>query len=230
MTHTDHHHSFVAKPVTVVVGEGDSATTFYIHEEAAKAHSDFLAAALHKGWKEAEDKVIKLPEDNAGLFNIFVRFVHTGRVYCAEEGDVSEKNGVSRDQEWSRLTKSWLLGDKLGSTSFKDAIIDALIEKILTVRFTPTWLHATVYMYLGTASNSGLRRLGVDVAVWKWSHQDMCEAETGTWHQFFKDVAIRFQGLSEADRKGLPPFCGPASCKYHEHVAADKPCYKTLFP
>ena len=48
-------------PIEVAVGTSEPVI-FHVQAAALKAHSGFFAAALNKGWKEAEEKVVKLPD------------------------------------------------------------------------------------------------------------------------------------------------------------------------
>lgn len=47
----------------ITVGQDDDVRDFNIHESLLTARSQFLAKAMGKGWQEAEDKAVKLPED-----------------------------------------------------------------------------------------------------------------------------------------------------------------------
>lgn len=222
IVHTDQSDSTEAKPITVIVGKGDSATTFYVHEDVAKAHSDFFAAALRNGWKESEERVVRLPEETAERFRVFAKFLYTGKIFSRKEGD---KPSAKEDWEWDRLSGCWRLGDKLGSTSFQDAIVDAINHKIESTKSCPTQLHQGAYR--DTATSNSLRRLAVDIAVWNWEAM-IAEAKQGPWDTFFLDLAVRLHGLDDSERNATAPFLGD-TCKYHEHVAAKKPCYKTMF-
>jgi hypothetical protein len=43
-----------------------------------------------------------------------------------------QENNVERPQEWRLLAELWLLGHALGSTTFKDAAVDAMVHKRAT--------------------------------------------------------------------------------------------------
>ena len=53
------------------------------------------------------------------------------------------------------------------STSFKDAVVDAMIARIRHERIPPSYLHKQLYPR--SARSSGIRRLMVDIAVYEWS-------------------------------------------------------------
>lgn len=117
--------SVTSKPITVIVGEDDDGETFYLHEDAATKHSRFFAAALANGWKESEERTIRLPDEDPEDFSLFARFNYSGIIHSKREGDADEDG----DGEWVRLADSWILGDKLLATTFKDAIIDSIVQK-----------------------------------------------------------------------------------------------------
>lgn len=215
--------SLSSRQITVVVGTEESARNFYTHENLISQHSEFFANALRTEGQEAEDTV-RRPDDDPECFEIFARFVYTGRIFCCVDGDTGDDIG---DREWSRLAKCWILGDKLSSTTFKDAISDTICEKFRFTKCSPIDLHQPLYP--SSASTAPIRRLLVDIAVWGWTAETYASRTMHeSWNQFFKDLALRLCTVSEQERKDIPPFVNQA-CKYHEHVAAETPCYRTMF-
>lgn len=91
---------------------------------------------------------------------IFVGFLYTGLIYSEKAGDKT----AYPDAEKGRLRDLWALGEKLLAVEFKDAVIDALEERIRSTNACPTDLCKTVYSR--SASPSGMRRLYVDIATW----------------------------------------------------------------
>lgn len=132
-----------------------------------------------------------------------------------------------RDKEWQRLVDCWILGDKLSSVSFKDATCDAICDKVRSMSGWPTALHQSIYP--ASTKMVDIRKLMVDIAVWKWRTGTLenCEMDE-SWNEFFKDVMVKLHKTSEKERNGIPPFANP-HCKYHEHVAAKLACYKSMF-
>lgn len=199
-----------------------------MHEDLLSRHSEFFKAALTRGkWKEQQDRLVSLPEHNVEAFNIFQHFLYTGSIFSAREGDVT-KTDTLRDREYSRFERCWKLGEQLMSTTFKDAITDALIAKVVSEDSYPAELYDSVYSAL--SSTSAIRKLFVDIAVWGWSHETVCALrDAESKHvDFLCDVAIKLHwyktwGSSEA------PYLSEDTCIYHEHVAENKPCYKTMF-
>ena len=177
---------------------------------------------------------MSLEEDNPESFEIFYNFLYTGQIFSAKEGDyrrspdTSVSPPIHYDSEWSRLYESWSLGQKLLSTTFKDAITDALPLKMVDARNWPLRMHETIYPC--SSSTFAIRRLLVDVAIWKWTPEHMeCSGVKESSAQFFFDVASAMKKLRVSGDKGDAPFQGQNICFYHEHEAQGMPCYKTMF-
>lgn len=93
---------------------------------------------MHNGWKEAEERVIRLPEDSPEYFEAFARFVYTGNIYTHEPSE------ATRD-EYVRLTGCWALGEKIGSVAFKDAIADAICDTLIATHIFSGTSHERIY-------------------------------------------------------------------------------------
>ena len=112
-------------------------------------HSEFFKAALNKNWKEGEECIVALPEDNPEHFKIFSGFLYTGQVHSSKEGDfksAESSGGITMDAEWSRICDLWVLGEKLLSSSFKDACTDAFLAKIYEKGNYPNWSRVSRYL------------------------------------------------------------------------------------
>lgn len=185
-----------------------------------------IAAALKSGFQEAKERSITFPEDDPELFNIFANFVYTGYIRSRKPNDIILDRNF--DCEWDRLGTMWVLGEKLQAAEFKDAVVDALVEKLRAGSKHPATMHQTVYP--GGAGPSGMRRLLVDIAAWTWSKTQLESTERKEeWVGFFFDLAVKLQTLVGA-RRPIAPWktdSGP-ECLYHDHES-EKACYKTLF-
>jgi hypothetical protein len=175
-----------------VVGPEATAIKFFIHADLASQHSEFFAAALKKGWKEAEERVIRLPDlpnDSAEMFQDFHSFLYTGRIYSGNE---SETNKPGYDKEWRRPELSWILGEVLLSAAFKDAVVDAIIHKVVVTQSYPTNMYRKIYSH--SFDSSPIRKLMVDIVVHgcneKYLENVDTNADPAIKAEFLKDVAI----------------------------------------
>ncbi|TKA74560.1 hypothetical protein B0A55_04444 [Friedmanniomyces simplex] len=188
------------QPITVIVGWRDDI--FYFYEDLLVQHSEFFAAAMRKQWREADERTVELPEDHAEHFELFASFINTGKIH-------SMQDDAADDAEWN----------------FLNAVLDALISKLVNGKRHPTNLHEYVYPY--TAGDCGLRRLMVDIAAFEWD-EGRLEAMTVSpaCAVFFRDLAVRCRNTKQNIRKEDASY-RTDDCVYHEH--GDKLCYRTLY-
>lgn len=212
-------------PITVAVGEGADCRTFYIHPETAKYHSDFFVAALRNEWKERADKTIRLPEDDPTVFRVFATFLYSGHVGVPEYLPV-DVDGDGPDDEmgcmWIFLAQAWLLGEKLQSISFSDAVID-----VMTTRATEGMVftaHVPALVWPGSARMTCLKKFLVDVAAYSWDSETLRNSHVRNPLEFVEDLAAKMlrSPVDWARVRG--------GCVYHEHLEMGKPCYKLMFP
>lgn len=214
------------RSVKVLVGPEEVEYVF--HEELLKQHSDFAAAALRNGWKEAEERVIRLSEEDPEIFDIFATFLYEGKIWTSREKDVYRAGSRTRDRECTRLAHCWVLGDKLISQTWKDALSDALVDKLRIEEFYPGYMQRDVYQNGGSNVPQGMQRLLVDIAIWVWDKRSWRRAAEKRFPgNFFRDVCLRRAEIKGALGSSTKPWLD-AGCRYHDH-GDDKPCYKTMF-
>jgi len=176
--------------------------------------------------------VIELTETDPEFFVVFKNFIYEGKIYSQGDDDMHEMIGGARarpaDREWDRLCNCWLLGEHLVSTSFKDAIVDAIQAKMKEEECYPLDIHRAIYAK-GSCS-SRLRNLLVDIAVWEWDIDSIegCR-QWAAESRFMIDVAIALKERLDSDQPQESPFAHQEPCHYHEHVSEGKPCYTTMF-
>jgi hypothetical protein len=214
--------------VTVVVGPESSEEEFRIHIDLAKRHSDIMVSQIDIS-PTTENPKLRITVDFAHHLKLFVAFLYTGRVYSILE-DVSE-----RPQEWRLLTELWSLGHDLGSTTFRDAVVDAMVH----TRATTSTQRSDVYKFLAkhlqtqTQVQTGVGKLLVDIAVSTRNHEIYTNL-------FLEPECIMFYGeiIRSLDRirrgigcenKMVARTMGGNACVYHEH-SIDGVCYKKMFP
>ena len=217
--------SFGPTAIIIIVGEGPRSKAFIMHEKIATKFSDFIRAALKIRWQESTHRTILLPEANPAEFDVFEPFVYTGRVYSQAIAERTKSN--QDDTEYEHLAKLWLLADMLQATTFKDAIVDSLIEKLEPWNKCPSKVHYQIYT--GSAGSSAMRRLLIDIVLREWNDKALEKAAKDWFGQdFFADLAIKQMQRKGEKRAVDAPYHGEPNCKYHEHGNAE-PCYKTMF-
>ena len=211
---------------TVLVGSGDSVESFSLHQQRACQKSGFFEAAFGNEWKEKEEKLIRLPDYEPEHFHIFFLWLYGSKIYSSQDGDIgadeneSVTGGDETDREWERLAYAWTIGAYLQCPEFKNAIVDAIIDK-------STWakkpleqdMHAIVYPK--SEDNAPIRKLIVDIAAsYSSAYTISCLKNDPAWSDFFRDLSIV---LLLGREKGWPsaPHQITAPCKYNEHGDCD---------
>ena len=207
----------------MIVGKGAKQRTFAIHEDIAKQHSDFIAAALRNGFIEGATRTIRLPEEDPQHFEVFVNFVYTGRIYSFKEDD---RRNEGCDDEWNRLGECWIVGDKLLAQNFQDAVVDSIGSKIVQGGSHPLSMHELIYPK--TVGPNSMKSLLVEIGAFSWTSVQTKERKIKSDSaEFFLDLAVRLKEMTAEDRKGKKPWVD-AGCRYHVH-GNERPCYKTFF-
>jgi hypothetical protein len=196
------------KLITVIVGgtspesvsqnganmENSVTKTDILHESIIRAKSPFFEAALCKKWKEAEERVVRIPEQYLEGFDIYMRWVYSGKVIISEldiskEGNADEY--VRESTLASHLSRAYVLGDVLQDMDFKDAVVDGLLEMSVSMEWVP--FEEAKYLYENTPKDSLMRRMLSDYMV----AVNMCEAICKEPHhkynntKFLQDVLLK---------------------------------------
>jgi hypothetical protein len=82
---------------------GDNTETFNVHTALLTARSEFFKKALNGAWKEAEDKVFKLPEDDPANFATYVHHLYTGELAVRTDPQDSDDYGIEEQAQLARL-------------------------------------------------------------------------------------------------------------------------------
>lgn len=218
------------EPIKVVVGSSKRQQTFYVHKSLLEKHSEYFASALGKDWKEGPERCLLLADNDPDHFAIFTRFLYCGYIFTSHANDFQPKTEdrvTPHDYEWCRLFDAWKLGDMLLSTSFKDAIVDSVIEKMKSHGRYPLGLPASTYAH--AQADCGMRRLCIDIVVWKFSNSELGQEPIHKDHvDFWFAVAVALHKVKRTGLTGESPFMSGDACIYHDH-GTDGCCYRTMF-
>ena len=99
--------------------------SFTIHEIVLCATSEFFRAAVKKEWTRALPRVIHLPDEDVIVFKIYVTWLYSHKLAIRYPVRCESAN-----RNWELLTKSYLLGEKLIDTKFKDTIVSAMVASM----------------------------------------------------------------------------------------------------
>jgi hypothetical protein len=168
---------------------------------------------------------LRMPEHSAFHFKIFVSFIYTGKIHTA-----------SNPNEWRLLYELWILGQALKSTTLKDAVTDAMIERRAMVPEFCSYSYIALVEHLQTKeqTRTGVGKLLVDTAVSCHGHSIYTDARSNNpgCLQFFGEVIAGLdrirRGTKSEKEVSLRARTG-ADCMYHEHGDSHV-CYKKMFP
>ena len=201
--------------VILRVGKEGDSKDFLIHRDIITRRSPLVKQALSGEWKEAQDGVLLMPEDEPAIVKLYQQWLYTGCIFT------DHRAAKETAAEYVTLVQCYVLGDKLFDGVFKDCIIDAIISLLLSTHlFDPS---LTNLVYECTTSGSPLRKLWQDIYLFAGSSAWLDDV-----HDPHPDFAVELSrqqmGLWQGQRPqyGAKVFLQP--CAYHEH--GDQPCYR----
>lgn len=203
---------------TIRVVVGPSKQDFTIHEHLAKSKSKYFSTALSQ-WQKVQQRTFELPEENVPVFAGFVNYLYSGGVKF-------NRSAPDIDIELF-LIMSYLLGERRGCMSFRNAVLDVLAS-IWTLGRHPS-TEAIMLTFSESMEKSTLRRYIVDKCAWdatvpvrKAVLEDTLEEETapGFQNEFLKALLLRDEARNSGFSK-LPPYHTDFDLKYHEYEVND---------
>jgi hypothetical protein len=78
--------------IKILVGEEERV--FLVHKSALIARSQFFKTAMGGKWQEAQDGVVKLPDDDGDTFALYEQLVYTGKVPAFDDSEETERKVV----------------------------------------------------------------------------------------------------------------------------------------
>ena len=169
-------------------------------------------------WKTKE-RVIHLPDDNVKIFTIYHMWLYFGYIFTRSEDEEKNASSTSSTAEWDLLFDSYIFGEKIQDSNFKDALMDAIINKMNTINRFP---HRVQQVYQNTPQNSPARRLLVKSCLC-YNNGELIRKAAGS-EEYLQDVALAFMNAKITKRDLTWP--AEESCEYHEHTEGEENCYK----
>lgn len=203
----------------VTIRVGNPTTDFHIHEQLLCEHSIFFRNIMKRERRKAKERVIHLPDDKVKIFTIYHMWLYFGYIFTRSEDEGKNASSTSSTAEWGLLFDSYIFGKKIQDSNFKDALMDAIINKMNTINEFPDRVQQ---VYQNTPQNSPARRLLVEACLCYDSEAFIQKAAGNA--EYLQDVALAFMSAKKLKRD----FTYPAeeSCEYHEHAEGEENCYK----
>ncbi|KAF7187988.1 hypothetical protein HII31_10660 [Pseudocercospora fuligena] len=198
----------------------DQSRDFLVHEALLKATPGFTALILKSDWKEVQDCVIPLPDDQPEIFRIYQQWLYERSICVPEAEDHTALCSTSR-----ALASAFIFGDKFLDFDFCDAVIDCVIEQIW--KTSALDISLVEHVWRNTTPSSPLRRLILDlygfVGIERWLEE--LQNDNHFHAEFMKDALrdqMKRRGSGSLPAKD-PPF-PQDPCAYHKH--SNVVCYK----
>ncbi|CAG9989478.1 unnamed protein product [Clonostachys byssicola] len=210
--------------IEVIVG-AKKHVPFTIHENVICASSQFFKKAMSGEWSEAKSRSVRLADEDPDVFHIYTQWLYHDTFPVRVD-----KPGVEGNAEYLLLAKAYVLGDMLQDGNFKDAILDAMVEKTESKLSNDTTLFPVGpvirHIYDNTMESSEARRLLVDLYT---------EHGRGDWlrkrasredlpKEFLYDLVVAVLDKRYWRYPTRAPV--PDPCAYHQHKADNSICYK----
>lgn len=219
------HRSDFCDGFKVLVGEHEKE--YFLHQSVAGQTSLFFRASFSNDWKEAQDKVVRLPTTFETSFAIYVCWLYTGNIELLED---DEGKPVTYDRDspistedglYESLVDSCILGDYLQDVTFGNAIVDKAQAVMLSIN-KPPGCH-TIRRLWDALPHSKLARLFIDVHATLRSNEGVRASINDLPLTLWAEIATI--GIEERSMKNdaRKPQNRPR-CFYHVHNKEDEKC------
>ncbi|KAF2122088.1 hypothetical protein BDV96DRAFT_682101 [Lophiotrema nucula] len=216
------HVDFEPTSVTIAIGSGDKTKTFSADKSLLSNSSESFSRALKKEWKEGEENLVTLPEDDPEIFALYLQAVYHAIIPTMRTQNAQEEDSccqVARE-EYEKLCDLYVLVEKLQDNNVKNLVIVALSEALRTVRldgsrYVPD-AKAVASAYDGTPEGSPLRAFLRDCwvyeAAWDYTSEPHLFPQS-----FLYDVAVAM-----AELRTLPATSPPQNPDNYIGTAVEK--------
>lgn len=120
--------------------------------------------ALSGPWKEAEERVVHLPEDDVRTFDLYLHYIYNNEFACISNPPDNQHGRTER----GTLARLYVLCEKLQDLRSKNCIIKALSDSVYKIRtggggWNIPEFEVVDTLYKGTFKGSLVRRMLVDI-------------------------------------------------------------------
>jgi hypothetical protein len=191
-----------------------------VHKDALTKDSTFFRGALDKEFREAKEKLVRMPEADVEAFAIYIQWVYNNKIVLLEPEDVkSDGNALRRTR---LLVNLYILADLAGNTSLMNQTVDEYNELLQAVKVGPCPADVT-RAYDDTPDKSKLRKFVLDwylsTVQIDWLEKNMSAMPD----QFVRDLAIGFGKMAANGARPKSPYTRE-KCEYHIHNDDDPEC------
>ncbi|KAK4950300.1 hypothetical protein LTR10_011281 [Elasticomyces elasticus] len=200
--------------IRILVGAEESR--FVVHKDAICGKSPFFNAACGREWREGQEKCVRLPEQDAGAFRVYLRWVYGDTL---EMSQMPEPDGMADPPSFLNLNKVWMLSRYLQDDDLCNRINDCAIRKI-QLRNSGLISKSTLqHCFEHNSTESAIGRLFLDALAASSNAAWFALDGQGLPSAVLFDMARKFAG---GEQKRLPTM--KDRCNYHIHPEGQARC------
>jgi hypothetical protein len=181
----------------IVVDVGPDHQKYRIYTELISYYSEYFRNALKKPWKEADDRVVELPDIEPQVFDVFVNWLYSQKVpeknrHWIERTDETKhnKNCPSHCEQVEMLIlKTYVFADRFLIPKFRCAIYNYLAAS-LTKDAIPPYYEVIIFAFGNLTEKSPMLDLlvGLHCAFW----DENCDTESNGELELRKELPVDF--------------------------------------
>lgn len=153
----------------IAIAVGEPVITLHVHESLIRSKSHFFAAALSQDWKEAQEKVVRLPDDRPDIVKLYIKWLYSGKLLVKWTTELQEFERHIGPLEYYTLACLYIFGEKCCDVTFKNAVVASFVGRMDTKIGDTCWYpvgKAVDIIYNGTTAASPMRQLLIDTHLW----------------------------------------------------------------
>ncbi|KAK4498846.1 hypothetical protein PRZ48_009356 [Zasmidium cellare] len=220
-------YDFFKPPVAVSVG--NPPTTFHVNASILCTTSGYFQHMLSEKGAPDKEPPIRLPQHEPAAFNIYLNWLHRGKLFINKPTGKSAKGNeeVIRESFWENILESYFLGSKLDDPDFKDALVDAALLAMLDDDEGVTWYpgrRIRQRLYERTTPGSRMRRLFVHMAASLTNVKELVRPNDDPLQEPLPFLQELQRQLASGEKESTYEM--GLACTFHEHRAGEKNCYR----
>lgn len=193
---------------------GKEEFKFTVHEDVLVRSSKFFRAACNGGFKEAKEKIVRLPDLEVATFKTYIHWAYVGDIASSVVDAIEQdKDGQKRMME---AVKLYVAGDVLDDQQLRNASMDYLVEVSVTLKIFPG-LEIVAEAWRNTTNTSLLQKALLDkyLSIGGKKNAAYFEREDSVLpREFLVDF---FRARVSTDYGATAPWSAGPICRYHEH-------------
>jgi hypothetical protein len=172
---------------TVAVLVGPEEQRFLLHQDAVCDKSKFFKAACSKRWIEGQEKLVRLPEAKAKIFQEYCKWIYSGVIPASR--CTPEDEAAANIAELDLFVELYLLGDSLDDVQLRNLATQRFCNCLEGTNKLPPPL-TYVKIWSSTPSGSLFRKQLVDIVVARYERDTMAKTIAQYPSEFIQEFAI----------------------------------------